>query len=110
MIINAVASGALQMNVYDTLSVDGPKHVGGVFTGTQIQVLGGVKRMVAFGRQIFDAPGEKNAMTALAGLLGEGRYKPQNRIQRVGSGFEAIAKGLKILKGGVSGTKLVVTV
>ena len=49
-------------------------------------------------------------MTALAGLLSEGIYKPPNKIQCVGSGFEAIAKGLNMLKEGVSGTKLVVTV
>lgn len=49
-------------------------------------------------------------MTALAGLLSEGRYKLPNRVQNVGSRFEAIAKGLEVLKGGVSGTKLVVTV
>lgn len=109
MIVDAVGSGASQMNIYDTLSVDGPKEVGEVFTGTQIQVPEGVKRTVAFGRQVFDAPGGKNAMTALARLLSERRYKQPNRVQRVGSGFEAIAKGLEVLKGGVSGTKLVVT-
>ena len=110
MIVDAVASGASQLNIYDTLSLDGPKDVSEVFTGTQIQVPAGVKRTIAFGRQIFDEPGGKKAMTALAGLLSEGRYKPPSRIQRVGSGFEAISQGLKMLKGGVSGTKLVVTV
>lgn len=69
-----------------------------------------MKRTVAFGRQVFELPGGKNAMTALAGLLSEGRYKLPNRVQNVGSRFEAIAKGLEVLKGGVSGTKLVVTV
>ena len=110
MIVDAVASGASQLNIYDTLTSDGPKGVGEVFTGTQIEVPEGVKRTIAFGRQIFDAPGGKNTMTAFAGLLSKGRYKPPNRIQYVGSGFEAIAQGLEMLKGGVSGTKLVVTV
>ena len=110
MIVDAVASGASQTNIYDTLNVDGPKEVGEVFTGTQIQVPEGVKRTIAFGRQVFDAPGGKNAMTALARLLNEGRYKQPNQVQRIGTGFGAIAEGLEMLKGGVSGTKLVVTV
>ena len=110
MIVDAVAGGASQTNVYDTLSIDGPKEVGEVFTGTQIQVPEGVKRTIVFGRQVFDSPGGMNAMTALAGLLSEGRYKQPNRVQRVGDGFEAMGKGLEVLKGGVSGTKLVVTI
>ena len=79
-------------------------------TGTQNQVPEGVRRTVANGWQIFEAPGGKNAMTALAGLLSDGKFKLPTRIQSVGNKFEAIEKGLDLLKGGVSGAKLVVTV
>ena len=98
MIVDADGSGAAQTKVYDMLNVDGPKEVGEVFTGTQIQVPEGVKRTVASGRQVFDTPGGRNIMSALAGLLSDGRYKLPNRVQRMGSGFEAIAEGFKVLK------------
>ena len=110
VIVDAVVSGAAQASIYDTLRADGPKEVGEVFTGAEPQVPEGVKRTVAFGRQIFEPPGGKNAMSALAGLLSEGKYKLPIRIESVGDSFEAIAKGLEKLKGGVSGTKLVVSV
>lgn len=110
MIIDAVASGASQADIYNTLNVDGPKEVAEVFTGTESPVPNGVKRTVVDGRQVFDSPGGKNAMRALAGLLAEGKYKLPTRVQRVGNKFEAIAQGLDLLKDGTSGTKLVVTV
>lgn len=110
MIIDAVASGASQADIYNTLNVDGPKEVGEVFTGTQFPVPKGVKRTVVDGRQVFEPPGGMNAMTALAGLLAEGKYKLPTRVQRVGTHFEAIAQGFELLKEGTSGTKLVVTV
>ena len=110
MIIDVVASGASQTDIYDTLSADGPKEVGEVITGAQVQVPQGVKRTVADGRQIFETQGGRNAMTALARLLAEGRYKLPTRVQKVGNRFEAISKGMDLLSGGVSGTKLVVTV
>ena len=110
MIVDAVASGASQTDIYDTLNADGPKEVGEVLTGIQFQVPKGIKRTVVDGRQIFQTLGGKNAMTALAGLLEEGRYKLPTRIQSVGNRFEVIAKGLEFLREGVSGTKLVVTV
>ena len=110
MIIDVVASGASQTDIYNTLSADGPKEVGEVFTGVQYQVPKGVRRTVVNGRQIFETQGGKNAMTALARLLAEGKYKLPTRVQKVGNRFEAISKGMDLLRGGVSGTKLVVTV
>ena len=97
IIIDAVASGASQTNIYDTLSVDGPKKIGEVFIGTQIQVPESVKRTIAFRRQVFDAPGRKNAITASATLLSEERYKQPNQVQRIETGFGAIAEGLEML-------------
>jgi hypothetical protein len=49
-------------------------------------------------------------MSSLAELVRQGKFKVPLRIKNVGSGFEAIAKGLEELKEGVSGTKLVVSV
>ena len=110
VIVDAISSGASQATIYDTLSADGPREVGEAFTGTQSQVPEGVRRTVAVGWQVFEPPGGENAMTALGRLLSEGRYKLPTRVQSVGTKFEAIAKGLELLEGGVSGTKLVVTV
>lgn len=109
-IVDAVASGAAQPGIYDTLRPDGPRTVGEVFTGPNTEVPDGVKRTVAFGRNMFEPPGGVNAMRALGTLLEEGKYKVPSQVQVVGKGFEKIAEGLETLKAGVSGTKLVVSV
>lgn len=110
MIIDAVAGGAYQADIYNTLNEDGPGEVGEVFMGAISPISNKVKRTVVDGLQVFDLAGGKNAMSALAQLLAEGKYKLPSRIQRVGTGFEAIAQGLELVKKGPVETKLVVTV
>ena len=110
MIIDAVSSGAAQTSIFDTLSADGLKEYAEIFTGTPIQVPEGVRRLVVFGRKVFETPGGENVMSALAELVRQGKYKIPLPVKRAGSGFEAIALGLKELKRSVSGMKLVVTV
>ena len=110
MIIDAVGSGAAQTDIYNVLRADGPKAVGEVMTGPPAQIPEDVNRTVVLGRQFFEMPGGKHVMKALAALLIEGRYKLPVKVNNIGTGFEAIAKGLETLKAGVSGTKLVVTV
>ncbi|PGH23597.1 hypothetical protein AJ80_02378 [Polytolypa hystricis UAMH7299] len=110
MIIDAVASAAKQTSIFEVLAEGGPKEYAEVFTGVKIEVPDGVKRNVAFGRNMFQMPGGKHAITALAELVRQGKYRVPLQIQNAGNGFEAIARGLEDLRKGVSGTKLVVTV
>lgn len=111
VIIDAVGSGATQPEVFDTLRAAGPKEYAEVYTGAQFQCPEGVKRHVVLGRKVFETPGGGNAMSALADLISQGKYKiPFQEVKRVGSGLEAIGPGLEELKRGVSGTKLVVMV
>lgn len=109
-IVDAVASAATATSIFDTLRADGPREYSQVFTGQQVSVPDDVKRTVVFGRKIFELPGGKNSMAALAGLLNQQKYKLPIKVQTVGSGFESIELGLEQLKKGVSGTKLVVTI
>lgn len=110
VIIDAVASAATMTNIFDTLRADGPREYSQVFTGQQISVPDDVKRTVVFGRKIFDLPGGKSSMAALADLVSQQKYKLPIQVQNAGRGFESIEPGLELLKKGVSGTKLVVTV
>ena len=109
-IIDAVSSGATQTAVFDTLSAEGSREYAEVVTGTPVQVPEDVKRHQVFGQSLFRAPGGSNAMSALSELGRQGNFKIPLQVKNVGRGFEAIAKGLEELKGGVSGTKLVVTI
>ena len=110
MIVDAVGSGASEENIYETLSPTGPREVAEVVTGVQTQVPDDIRKTMVLGRQVFDRPGGQNIMTALSSLVSEGKYQAPIRVEVVGHGFDAITKGLQKLKGGVSGTKLVVMI
>ena len=111
MVVDAVGSGATRPDIFDTLRAAGPKEYAEVLIGAQIQCPEGVKRHVVLGRKIFETQGGGNAMSALADLISQGKYKiPFQAVKRVESGLEAIGPGLDELKRGVSGTKLVVTI
>ncbi|KAI4211280.1 MAG: hypothetical protein LQ351_005964 [Letrouitia transgressa] len=109
-IIDTVGSAAEQKDIFETLRPDGPKEYAEVATGAQMQVPEGVKRQLTGGRMLFGLPGGLNAMPTLAELVEEGRFRVPTQVKKVGSGFEAIPKGLEELKAGVSGTKLVVAI
>lgn len=111
MIIDCVAGGAARTDIFDTFAADGPKEYAEVVTGAQFSVPEGVKRHLVFGRKVFATQGGGDVMPALAELVGKGEYKiPFEEVRSVGSGWEAIDKGLVELKKGVSGVKLVVAV
>lgn len=110
MIVDAVASGASQTSIFDTLSAEGPKQYAEVATGVQFQVPEGIKRHTVYGRAVFGTHGGANIMPALADLLSQGKFKVPVQVKTMGNGLEAIAKALEELKQGVSGTKFVVTV
>lgn len=110
MILDAIASSASQISIFDTLSPSGPREVAKVFIGTPTQIPDGVKRHVVFGRKMFDMAGGENVMTALAEFSAQGDYRIPVPMKTVESGFKAINPGLEELKNGVSLTKLLVTV
>ncbi|KAJ2966224.1 hypothetical protein NQ176_g10251 [Zarea fungicola] len=68
-----------------------------------------IRHVVTFGRKVMGAPGASELFSALTGLLQSGSYTPPLPVTRVagGVGLSGISNGLKQLKAGVSGTKLV---
>lgn len=108
-VLDVVAATAKQPAIFDALRPDGPKIYSQVFTGDEVKAPEGVQAAVSFGRQTFGLPGGLAAMPALAKLVEEGEYKLPVRVEVIGTGFEAIDQGLNRLIGGVSGTKLVVS-
>lgn len=110
MIIDAVASGASQTNIWEALSAGGPRKYAQVMTGAQFEVPADVHRTNVFGPSVFGQPGGANLMPALTQLIDEGKYRLPVRVKSVGNGFEAIPKGLEELGPGVSGTKLTLSV
>lgn len=108
-IIDAVAGAGENTKLFETLRTDGPRLYSQVFTGAQVTIPEGVSAQTVFGRMTFQAPGGTSAMDKLLDLVGRGQFKLPLRITVVGKGFEAISSGLEILKAGVSGTKLVVS-
>ena len=109
MIIDAVASGAVQTRIFETLSTDGPKEYAEVLTGVAVEPPEGVKKHKVVGLSVFQTPGGVNIMPALTELVSHGKYKIPCRVKRAGYGFDEIPKALEELQAGVSGTKLVVT-
>lgn len=91
----------------------GPKHFAEVFTGQNIEVSSiptDVKHHIVFGHTVIGAtPGGSNLLTALGQLGEEGKFKVPLPVKVVGRGFDAIGEGLQILKKGISGTKLAVS-
>ena len=69
----------------------------------------GITHRVAGMINIVDKPYGKSVFPALTDLLRAGKFKLPVRVEVAGEGFEAIEPGLKRLMGGVSGTKLVVS-
>jgi hypothetical protein len=103
-----VGSGASEAAIFDAFRQDGPKKYAEVATGAQIQPPAGVQKDLVFGRALYTTPGGEGSLDALGTLIAEGKFTIPQPVKIVGTGFEAIAKGLEQLKAGVSGTKLVV--
>ena len=107
-IIDAVNGVQVEPSLFQVLI--GPKHFSEVATGQNVKdIPEDVKHHLTFGRTIFNAPGGSRALAVLEKLVDEGKYKLPVPVTVVGQGFDAIPKGLETLIGGVSGTKLVVT-
>lgn len=108
-ILDAVAGAAENPRLFEALRIDGPRLYSQVFTGAQVSIPEGVSAQTVFGRMTFQLPGGISAMDKLLDLVDRGQFKLPLRVMVVGKGLEAIASGIEILKAGVSGTKLVVS-
>jgi threonine dehydrogenase-like Zn-dependent dehydrogenase len=109
-ILDAVSAAASQPAVFTALNPTGPKMYSQIVTGANVEVPEGTNSTVVFGRQIFGAKGGMGAMPGLASLIEKGKYKLPVKVEVIGNGFDAIELGLdKLMKEGVSGTKLVVS-
>lgn len=109
-IIDAVGSGASQTSIFETFSLDGPKEYAEVSTGAEIKLPETVNRHVVLVFTVFGTTVGPSLMPALGELIAQEKYKIPIQVKVVGSGFDAIAKGLDELRAGVSGTRLVVTI
>lgn len=110
-IIDAVGAAGTSSQVFDSLNPNGPKRYAQVWTGDQeIDVPSGVDSIMFRGRDLPHLPGNKNIMQSLHVLLDDGRYRLPLPVRKVGHGFDALERGLELMRRGVSGEKLVVTV
>lgn len=110
-ILDAVAAAGSQPSIFDALNPSGPKLYSQVMTGQNITAPEGVKATVVFCRQTFGTKGGLTVMPALAQLVESGKFQLPTKVEVIGKGFDAIQPGLdRLMKGGVSGNKFVVSI
>lgn len=110
-ILDPVAAAATQPTVFTAFKSNGPLLYSQVITGQDVTVPEGVNSTVLFGRQVFGTKGGLRILPGLAELIESGQFKLPTNVEVVGEGFEAIQSGLeKLMKGGVSGNKYVVSI
>ncbi|KAL3488179.1 chaperonin 10-like protein [Aspergillus germanicus] len=108
-ILDAVGAAAGQPAVFSALNSTGPRLYSQVATGATVAILEDVSATVIRGPELFARPEGDKLLPGLAELLESGKYRLPVRVEVVGKGFDAIEPGLRRLQGGVSGTKLVVS-
>jgi NADPH:quinone reductase-like Zn-dependent oxidoreductase len=109
-ILDVVGAGAMQRNIFNALSPDGPRRYAQVWTGDdEIEAPDSVESILFRSRQLPELPGGMNALQALRMLMEEGKYRLPVPVHNVGAGLEGLTKGLNLIRKGVSGEKLVVT-
>jgi hypothetical protein len=75
----------------------------------EIEAPSGVDSVMFRSRDLSQLQGGKNLMIALEALLKERKYKLPLPVHVVGKALEGLEKGLTLMRKGVSGEKLVVT-
>lgn len=109
-VIDAVGAGSTQRNIFEVFDMDGPKRYAQVWTGDEeIKVPTGIDSVLFRSRDITQLQGGKNVMIALQTLLEQDKYKLPLPVHKVGVGLDGLKKGLELMRKGVSGEKLVVT-
>ncbi|KAJ5698033.1 hypothetical protein N7462_000038 [Penicillium macrosclerotiorum] len=110
-IVDAVGAGSLQQDVFQALDPEGPCIYAQVWTGDkEIEAPKNVHSVLFRGRDLPQLPGNQLIMRSLQQLLGEHRYKLPLPARNVGQGLDGISKGLDLVRQGVSGQKLVVSI
>ncbi|KAJ5751810.1 hypothetical protein N7520_008727 [Penicillium odoratum] len=110
-IIDAVGAGGLQSHIFETFDAQGPKKYAQVWTGdNEIKVPSGIESVLFRGRDLPKLSGNENIMKSLERLLEEEKYKLPLPVHEVGRGFDKLERGLELMRKGVSGEKLVVSV
>jgi NADPH:quinone reductase-like Zn-dependent oxidoreductase len=110
-IIDAVGAGSTERHVFDAFDPNGPKKYAQVWTGAdEIEVPGGVDSVLFRSRDVVKLQGGGNVTLALQTLLEEGKYKLPLPTRKVGEGLDGLKKALDLVRKGVSGEKLVVSI
>jgi len=110
-IIDAVGAGATERHVFDAFAPEGPKKYAQVWTGAdEIEVPSGVDSTLFRSRDVVKLQGGGNVTLALQTLLEEGKYKLPLPARKVGEGLDGLEKALDLVRKGVSGEKLVVSI
>lgn len=110
-IIDAVGAGSLHKEVFEALDINGPKKYAQVWTGDEeIAAPSDVKSVLFRGRDLPSLRGNEGVVKTLEVLLEQGKYGLPLPVKIVGQGFDLLQKGLDMMRQGVSGEKLVVTV
>ncbi|KAH8803692.1 chaperonin 10-like protein [Xylogone sp. PMI_703] len=109
-ILDAVGAGSTQRDIFRAFDPDGPKRYAQVWTGDEeIAAPSGVDSVMFRAADAAGMQGGRNIMRALQTLLEEDKYKLPLPVRIVG-GFDKLEEGLELMRKGVSGEKLVVSV
>ncbi|KAK3312039.1 putative alcohol dehydrogenase [Apodospora peruviana] len=109
-IIDVVGAGRTQKDIFDAFDSASAKRYAQVWTGdAETEVPDGVESTLFRVRDLPQLSGARDVLWALERLLEEGKYKLPLPVRIVGRGFQGLEKGLELMRHGVSGEKLVVT-
>jgi NADPH:quinone reductase-like Zn-dependent oxidoreductase len=110
-IVDVVGAGRTQRDIFEALNPHGAKIYAQVWTGDdEIQAPDSVNSIMFRGRDLPQLPGNQNIVRTLAQLLEDDRYKLPLQVHHVGHGLSALEKALVLMRQGVSGEKLVVSI
>lgn len=109
-ILDLVGAGASQRKIFDAFNPEGPRKYAQVWTGDdEVAVPEGVDSVLFRSRDWAQVQGGAYFMKALENLLKEGKYKRPLPVEVVGQGLDGLKAGLDLMRKGVSGQKLAVT-
>lgn len=109
-IIDTVGAGASQQGIFQALAPDGMRRYAQVWTGDEeIRAPEGVDSVLFRSRDFGKIQGGDNIMAGLQSLLEERRFKVPLPVRVVGAQLQGLRDGLDLMRNGVSGEKLVVT-
>lgn len=110
-IIDVVGAGRMQTDIFEALKPEGPRIYAQVWTGDhEIDAPEGVNSIMFRGRDRPQLRGNQNLVSSLAKLLQEEKYKLRLPVHHVGDGVSALEQGLDLMRKGVSGEKLAMSI